>query len=89
MSSKQDGVLSAYGKKPAYNAAEVAAMLGVNVAKVNDFMRCGLLAYIDVGHRIVRHADLEEFLENYRGYNISNPRCIKPLGNVEAKELTT
>ena len=66
-----------YNKKPAYSAAEVASMLDINVSKVNMFMRTGLLPFLDIGHRIVRHEDLEEFLKKYRGYDISDPRNIK------------
>lgn len=60
-----------WGRKPVYSAAELSAMLGVSIPKVNAFMRLGWLPYIEIGHRVVRHEDLAEFLKNNVGKDIS------------------
>ena len=76
---EKENLAFVYGRKPVYNAAEVSAMLGVSIPKVNGFIRCGLLPCINVGHRVVRHEDLQEFLLKYRGYNISEPENVRKI----------
>lgn len=71
-----------WGKKPVYTAAEVAAMLGVNVGKVNAFFRLGLLPYINFGHRVVRHEDLARFLWQHVGEDLTHPENVAKIPGV-------
>lgn len=63
----------------AYSVKTVAKMLEINTSKINEWITKGLLPCLNIGHRIVLHEDLMNFLKRYRGYDISKPDNIEKL----------
>lgn len=51
---------------------EVSQILKVNVHKVYDLIRVGLLPALKLGNLKVRKASLEKFLAEYDGYDLSD-----------------
>lgn len=51
---------------------EVAQILKVNVHKVYDLIRVGLLPALKLGSLKVRKESLEKFLADYDGYDLSD-----------------
>lgn len=59
--------------------SEVAERLQVNSNKVNDLINAGLLPCLILGRRKVRESTLDRFLEEYEGFDITNPSNPVPL----------
>ena len=51
---------------------EVSQILKVNVHKVYELIRVGLLPALKLGNLKVRKASLEKFLSDYDGYDLSD-----------------
>lgn len=65
-----------------YTIREVAAMLHVNTGFVYQLVRAGLLPALKLGSLKVRKAALDEFLQTYEGFDLSDPGNIHQLGGV-------
>ena len=61
---------------------EVSRILKVNVHRVYDLVRTGMLPALKLGSLKIRKSSLEKFLEEYEGMDISDVNNIKPL-NIE------
>lgn len=62
-----------------YTVKEVSQLLKVNVNKVHQFRKSGLLKCIKIGSFKVRESSLEDFLKKYDGMDISNPDNVREL----------
>lgn len=58
---------------------DTAKYLGVSKNKVYDLIHSGLLPAIRIGGLKVRSVSLQNFLEAYEGYDISDPSDIKKI----------
>lgn len=61
---------------------EVSKILKVNVHRVYDLVRTGMLPALKLGSLKIRKSSLEKFIEEYEGMDISDVNNIKPL-NIE------
>ena len=61
---------------------EVSKILKINVHRVYDLVRAGMLPALKLGSLKIRKSSLEKFLEEYEGMDISDVNNIKPL-NIE------
>ncbi|MEG2014014.1 MAG: helix-turn-helix domain-containing protein [Anaerovoracaceae bacterium] len=68
--------------KSLYTVSEVRAILRVSTGTVYTYINLGLLPAIKLGSLRVRRKALEEFLEKYEGYDLSNPKEIKSLPKI-------
>lgn len=64
-----------------YTIPEVAQLLKVNEAYVNRLRRNGLLKFLKLGRYKCRHSTLEAFLEQWEGYDLSDPDNVRRLGD--------
>ena len=55
-----------------YTAKEVSKILKVNVHKVYDLIRAGLLPALKLGSIKIRKASLNEFLKKYEGMDLTD-----------------
>lgn len=62
-----------------YTVKEVAEILRTNTDYVHALRRNGLLKFIKLGHYKVRAQELERFLQEYEGYDLTKPNEIKEL----------
>ena len=62
-----------------YTIKEVSQLLKVNVNKVHQFRKSGLLKCLNLGSFRVRESALQEFLEKYDGMDISDPENVREL----------
>lgn len=62
-----------------YTVKEVAGILRCNVNTVHEFRKAGLIPFMKIGHFKCRKEALEEFLQKYEGYDVTDPWDIKPL----------
>ena len=62
-----------------YTVKQVSEILQVNVNKVYDLIRAGLLPALKLGNLKIREASLEKFLEDYDGMDLSDLYNIKKL----------
>ena len=58
---------------------EVSKILKVNVHRVYDLVRAGMLPALKLGSLKIRKSSLEKFLEEYEGMDISDVNNIKPI----------
>ena len=61
---------------------EVSKILKINVHRVYDLVRTGMLPALKLGSLKIRKSSLEKFLEEYEGMDISDVNNIKPI-NIE------
>ena len=61
---------------------DVFEILKINVHRVYDLVRTGMLPALKLGSLKIRKSSLEKFLEEYEGMDISDVNNIKPL-NIE------
>lgn len=59
--------------------SEVAKLLKCNRNFVGDLLKSGLLPYIVLGSRKVRRKALEEFMQKYEGWDITDPYNPKEI----------
>lgn len=62
-----------------YTVKEVSQILKCNVDYVHKLRRAGLIKFIKLGNFKVRKAELERFLAEYEGKDITDPANIKEL----------
>lgn len=62
-----------------YNVKEVAEILKTNVTYVHKLRKAGLLPFLKLGTYKVRAEALNEFLEKYENYDLTDPDNIKEL----------
>lgn len=62
-----------------YTVKQVSEILKVNVNKVYDLIRVGLLPALKLGNLKVREASLDKFLADYDGMDLSDLNNIKKL----------
>ena len=62
-----------------YTTAEVAKMLKTKPEQIYKLMNAGLLPYMVIGRRKVRASTLEEFLQRYEGFDITDPNNIQKI----------
>lgn len=55
-----------------YTAKEVSKILKVNVHKVYDLIRAGMLPALKLGSIKIRKASLKEFLKKYEGMDLTD-----------------
>ena len=63
---------------------EVSKILKVNVHKVYDLIRVGMLPALKLGSLKIRKSSLEKFLDEYEGMDISDVNDIKSLNIQES-----
>lgn len=64
-----------------YTVPEVAGILKTNVDYVYKLQKAGLIRFMKIGRLKCRKSTLEEFLEKYDGYDISNPFDVQEIEN--------
>lgn len=62
-----------------YTIREVAEILKTNTDYVHKLRRSGVLKCIKIGHYKVRGEELERFLREYEGKDVTDPYHIKDL----------
>lgn len=62
-----------------FTVPEVAEILKTNVDFVYKLQRTGLLQFIKLGRLKCRKRTLEEFLQKYEGYDLTDPCNIQPI----------
>ena len=60
-----------------YTVPEVAQLLKTNEAYVNKLRRTGLLKFLKLGRWKCRKSTLEAFLEQWEGYDLTDPDNVK------------
>lgn len=65
--------------KMLYTVKEVAEIIHTNPAYVYNLINNGLLPALKLGSYKIRHESLEKFLEQNEGYDLTDPKKIKPL----------
>ena len=73
-------------EKMLYTVADVAEVLQCNESTVYKLKNVGLLPFLKLGRYKCRKEALEEFLEKYEGFDITDPQHIKPLTNEAGQE---
>ncbi|MBE5886731.1 MAG: helix-turn-helix domain-containing protein [Lachnospiraceae bacterium] len=72
-----------------YTVKEVAEILKTGVNYVYKLKNAGLLRFLVIGRLKCRKSELERFLSEYEGYDITDPFNIKPIdkeGTYETEE---
>ena len=69
-----------------YTVPEVAGILKTNVSYVYQLQKSGELRFLKIGRLKCRKSTLEQFLEKYDGYDISDPFAIKKMEEGESDE---
>lgn len=69
-----------------YTVPEVAKILKTNTDYVYRLEKAGLIRFIKLGRLKCRKSTLEKFLEQYEGYDLSEPESIKALKGSESNE---
>lgn len=67
------------GEDMLYTVPEVAAILKTNVDYVYKLQKAGLIKFIKIGRLKCRKSNLEAFLENFDGMDISDPGNITTI----------
>lgn len=62
-----------------YTVKEVSQILKCNVDYVHKLRRSGLVKFIKLGNYKVRKSELERFLAEYEGKDITDPSNVKEL----------
>lgn len=59
-----------------YTVSEVAKILKTNRGYVYQLINAGILPYVQIGNKKIRHDALAEFLKRAEGYNYTDPYNI-------------
>lgn len=62
-----------------YTVPEVAKLIKTNVAYVHRLRKAGLIRFMKLGQYKVRKEELERFLKEYEGWDLTEPEKIHPL----------
>ena len=65
-----------------YTVKEIAKILQCNQDYVHKLRRAGQLKFMKLGHYKVRAEELERFLRDAEGYDMTDPDHPKPLREV-------
>lgn len=65
--------------KRLYSVIEVSKILGIGKAKVYELINSGQLSALKLGGLKVRSKSLDEFLDKYDGYDLTNMNNIKKV----------
>lgn len=66
-----------------YSVNEVAKMLKIGKNRVYDLIHAGVLPVLKIGGMKVRKKTVEEFLDKYEGYDLSDPYNVQPLNELD------
>ena len=69
-----------------YTVPEVAKILKTSSDYVYKLQKSGLLRFMQIGRLKCRKSTLEQFLEKYDGFDISDPFNVKEVGEGEGNE---
>lgn len=64
-----------------YTVKETSKILKTNVDYVYKLINAGLLPTIKLGATKIKSSSLEEFIDKYEGYDLTNPYQIKKKEN--------
>lgn len=59
--------------------SEVAKILKCNRNAVYDLIKTGRLQGLKLGRMKVTSSELDDFMRRYTGYDLTNPKNVKPL----------
>ncbi|MCL2798008.1 MAG: helix-turn-helix domain-containing protein [Firmicutes bacterium] len=62
-----------------YTVKEVAAILKTNIDYIHKLRKAGLLRFLKLGQFKVRKETLEEFLQKFDGYDLTDPLNVIPI----------
>lgn len=62
-----------------YTVKEVAEILKTNCDYVHSLRKSGLLRFIKIGHYKVRKAELDRFLIEHEGKDVTDPLNVREL----------
>lgn len=62
-----------------YTIPEVAQLLKTNEAYVNKLRRTGMLKFLKLGRWKCRKSTLEAFLEQWEGYDLTDPENVRAV----------
>lgn len=62
-----------------YTIPEVAKLLKVNQGTVGKYRKAGLLKFMKLGSYKVRASELDRFLKEAEGMDLTDPFNVKPL----------
>ena len=65
-----------------YTVPEAAALLKCGIQQVYSFINAGLLPAMKLGRLKIRPAAIEQFLERWEGYDLTDPLHPVKLGEV-------
>lgn len=69
-----------------YTAKEVSKILKVNVHKVYDLIRAGMLPALKLGSIKIRKESLNEFLKKYDGMNLTDLNNVCNINSCNVNE---
>lgn len=69
-----------------YTVAEVATLFKCNIGRVHSLRKAGLLPFLKLGSYKCRRTAVLKFLEQYEGFDISDPEHIVPLVEWQASQ---
>ncbi|WP_270433401.1 helix-turn-helix domain-containing protein [Anaerostipes hominis (ex Lee et al. 2021)] len=70
-----------------YTVPQVAELIHTNQNYVGALINSGILPYLKMGHRKIRKSALEEFLEKWEGWDLTDP--YNPVEIKKAPEAAT
>jgi excisionase family DNA binding protein len=66
-------------EKILYTVKEVSAIMHTNTGFVYQLIKTGLLPALKLGSYKIRHISLMRFLEDYDGYDLTDPRDVEKI----------
>ena len=72
-----------------YTMAEAAEMLKTNINYIHDLRKAGLIKCLKLRAYKVRAAELNRFLQEYEGKDVSDPYNVKDLEEYSEKNQTS
>lgn len=66
-------------RKRTYTVVESAKILGITKNRAYQLVNSGVLKSIKCGKTLVSIYAIDEFLNNYAGFDLTNPHCITQL----------
>lgn len=73
--------------KPLYTVPEVAKLLKTSKKTAYDLCRTGQLKCLKLGSLKVRAEEVQRFLKESEGLDLSNPYHIEPLSEVSSRRI--
>lgn len=66
-----------------YSVNEVASILKIGKNRVYDLIHAGLLPVLKIGGMKIRKRAVDEFLEKYEGYDLTDPYNVQAIDNLD------